>query len=90
MVTVTVMRSLRAVLLVLALGTLTGCSTNGLSPEAQKVKAETYETVYTLGSHIPKKVHRGAEADSNDGASPVAVIEGEKARDVVRTMQRKN
>ena len=54
------------------------------------MKAETYETVYTLGSHIPKKIHRGDDSESNDGASPVAVIEGEKARDVVRTMQRKN
>ncbi len=67
-----------------------GCATSSLSPEAQKVRSETYETVYTVGSHIPRKVRRGEDAASNDGASPVAVIEGEKARETVRRMQRRN
>lgn len=69
-------------------GVLTGCrSTNGLSDEAREQKRERYETVYTVGSHIPKTVRRGENPDANNGASPVAVIEGERARDAVRAMQ---
>jgi hypothetical protein len=66
----------------------TGCrSTDGLSPEGRRIKAETYETVYTVGSHIPKKVRRGQQADSDDSANPVAVLEGEEAKNAVRTLR---
>lgn len=67
-----------------------GCVRSNLTPEGKALRSEHYETVYSLGSHIPKRVARGAEVERNDGASPVAVLEGEAARDAVRTMQRKN
>ncbi|MCC5021775.1 MAG: hypothetical protein J6386_02775 [Candidatus Synoicihabitans palmerolidicus] len=44
----------------------TGCrSTDGLSKEGRRIKSETYEQVYTVGSHIPKQVVRGEEAAAN-------------------------
>jgi hypothetical protein len=62
-----------------------GCrSTSGLSPEAQKIKAATYEYVYTTDSRIPQKVRRGSAPSQNSGASPVAILEGEEAKALLR------
>jgi hypothetical protein len=74
--------------LVFAVTALMSCrSPDGLSDEARKMKRERYETVYTVGSHIPRTVRRGEDPESNNGASPVAVMEGERAREAVRVMQ---
>ncbi len=62
-----------------------GCrSTQGLSPEAQKIKEDTYDYVYTTDSRIPQKVRRGAEPTHNAGVSPVAILEGEQAKAMLR------
>ena len=64
-----------------------GCATRKLSPEAQKIRNATFESVTTVGSHIPKRVRKGQEPDSNDGVSPVAVIEGDRVREMMQQMR---
>lgn len=78
-------RLFRWVLPLAAVLSLIGCqSKSGLSPEARKVKNDAYDYVYSTASRIPQKVRRGAEPELNNDASPVAVLEGERAKALLR------
>ena len=60
-----------------------GCSSTRLSPEAQKIRNATFESVRTVGSHIPKRVRKGQQPNSTEGISPVAVIDGDRVRELL-------
>ena len=80
------MKTFPLVLTCIALAFSSGCasSSSGLSPEAKKLQNERYEYIKTVDSHIPQRVLKGQKAEHNSGTSPVAVLEGEKARDILR------
>lgn len=63
-----------------------GCATNSakLSDEAKQAKNERYVYVKTIDSHIPQRVPVGGEVANNEGSSPVGVVTGERARDLLR------
>lgn len=65
---------------------LSGCAskTAGLSDEAKKARNDRYEYVTTVDSRIPQRVLKGQGPSHNTGTSPVAVLHGERARDLIR------
>ncbi|GAB5560787.1 MAG: hypothetical protein SynsKO_24340 [Synoicihabitans sp.] len=80
------MKYLRLLPVVVLLCLGTGCASNKakLSPEAKKLLNERYEWVTTTDSRIPQRVLKGEYAEQNQGSSPVAVLHGERARDLIR------
>ncbi len=74
------MKSLRLALCACGLLLVTGCASrsSGLSDEAKRQRAQAYD------SHIPQRVARGNEAEYNSGSSPVTVIKGQQAQDMLR------
>jgi|GEM_PF-1763407 len=80
------MKSLRLALCACGLLLVTGCASrsSGLSDEAKRQRAQAYEYVRTVDSHIPQRVARGNEAEYNSGSSPVTVIKGQQAQDMLR------
>lgn len=80
------MKTLRLLPIVTLLCVFTGCASTkaNLSPEAKKILNDRYDWVTTTDSHIPQRVLKGQNAAYNTGSSPVTVLHGERARDLLR------